>query len=79
MGIILTYTLFHHGWKKFLMSEMLKMAVIYQRTDFPQGTSQQIQIPHQNHFSSGILKSDLRPLENPHFSQKFLKEMTLCK
>ena len=45
----------------FLMSEVSKTAVNYQKTDFPPGKNQKIQILHPNHFSPGILKSDSPP------------------
>ena len=48
---------------EFLISEMLKNAVNYQKSDSPPGRSQRIQTPHQKHFSPCTLK--------------FLGEMTL--
>ena len=51
------------------------------KSDFPPGRYLKIQIPSQNPFSPGTLKSDyppwVNPLENPDSSPKFWGEMTL--
>ena len=64
-----------------LMSEMPTNITNCQKSDSPTGRNLKIEIPPQNPFFPGTLKSDFPPrqnhLENPDFSPKFWGEMTL--
>ena len=60
---------------EFLMSKMPKNAVNYQKLDCTPGRNRKIQIPHQNHFSPGTLKSDFSIQTEPFGKSWYLPKI----